>query len=180
MIIEGTTEKLSQFIVQLGSINNKKPWFHWTKNVFLNTTERFKQEKVYQLTLFCHDFFSNRLFRAALCRLMLVLHKDVLLYCAHVSRSMRLSECRTFMYPNQEMSSYVMARYKRSSLFSKKRFDISTILIMTLLLITLLITSILLTLNTGDITYNDITNNIKKCNIKYIFLSAVISKFSYK
>ncbi len=22
-------------------------WFHWTKNVFLNTTESFKQEKLY-------------------------------------------------------------------------------------------------------------------------------------
>jgi hypothetical protein len=23
----------------------QKPWFHWMKNAFLNTTERFKQEK---------------------------------------------------------------------------------------------------------------------------------------
>jgi hypothetical protein len=30
----------------------QKLWFHWTKNVFLNTTESFKQGKLYWLTLF--------------------------------------------------------------------------------------------------------------------------------
>jgi hypothetical protein len=52
-------------------------------------------------------------------------------------------------------------------------------LIMTLPIMILLIMSILITL-TGDITYNGITNNINKCNITYMFLSTVISKFIYK
>jgi hypothetical protein len=35
------------------SVNlQQKPWFHLTKNVFLNTTEWFKPEKVYKFTLF--------------------------------------------------------------------------------------------------------------------------------
>jgi hypothetical protein len=52
LITEGATEKVLQFVVRLSSIYNKKPWFHWTKNVLLNTIERFKQEKVFKLTLF--------------------------------------------------------------------------------------------------------------------------------
>ncbi len=45
MIIEGTTEKMLQFIMQLKSIYEKKNFGSLTKNAFLNTTERFKQEK---------------------------------------------------------------------------------------------------------------------------------------
>ncbi len=41
LFIEGTTEKVLQFIMPLKVIDN----IHWTKNVFLNTTEKFKQEK---------------------------------------------------------------------------------------------------------------------------------------
>ena len=40
LIIEGTTEKV--FVMPLKSIYNQKPLFHSTKNVFLNTTQRFK------------------------------------------------------------------------------------------------------------------------------------------
>jgi len=64
------------------SIYNKKPWFHWAKNVFLNTTEKFKHEKCLLIDIiFAMRFCSNHLFRAAPYRLMLVLHKDVLFNC---------------------------------------------------------------------------------------------------
>jgi hypothetical protein len=52
---------------------------------------------------------------------------------------------------------------------------IMTILIMTILIMTILIMTIVTTLYTGDITYN-----FNKCNIRYIFLSTVISKISSK
>jgi hypothetical protein len=43
LIIEGTTEKVLQFILPLKSIYNKNLGFVEQKNVFLNTTERFQQ-----------------------------------------------------------------------------------------------------------------------------------------
>ncbi len=49
--------------------------------MFLNTTERFKQEKGYLIDIiFCVIVFSIDLFRAALYRLMLILHKDALFH----------------------------------------------------------------------------------------------------
>jgi hypothetical protein len=48
-------------------------------------------------------------------------------------------------------------------------------ILMTILIMTILIMTIVTTLYTGDITYN-----FNKCNIRYIFLSTVISKISSK
>ncbi len=45
--MEGVTEKVLQFVIQLKSIHNKNLGFIQQKHVFLNTTERLKQEKVY-------------------------------------------------------------------------------------------------------------------------------------
>jgi len=47
LIIEGTSEKVLQFIVSLKSIYNRNFGFTQQKNVFLSTTESFKQEKLY-------------------------------------------------------------------------------------------------------------------------------------
>ncbi len=44
MIIEGTTEKVLQFILPLKSIYILKNFSFIQQNVFLNTKERFKQE----------------------------------------------------------------------------------------------------------------------------------------
>ncbi len=46
IIIEGTTEKVMQFMMPLKSIYNKNLGFIEQNNVFLNTTERFKQANV--------------------------------------------------------------------------------------------------------------------------------------
>ncbi len=60
----------------------QKLWFHWTKNVFLNTMESFEQENPYQLALFLPwKNISVNLFRAAPYMLVLVLHQDVLFHC---------------------------------------------------------------------------------------------------
>ncbi len=49
--------------------------------MFLNATERFKQEKGYLIDIiFAVIVFSIDLFRAALYRLMLMLHKDALFH----------------------------------------------------------------------------------------------------
>ncbi len=58
----------------------QKPWFHRTKNVFLNTTGS-KNIKSYNSHYFSYEFFSDQVFRDAPCMLMLVLHKDVLFHC---------------------------------------------------------------------------------------------------
>ncbi len=47
LIIEGTTEKVLQFILALKSIYSRNFGFIAQKNIFLNTTESFKQEKIY-------------------------------------------------------------------------------------------------------------------------------------
>ncbi len=46
-IIEGTTEKVLQFIKPLMSIYNRNFGFVEQKNVFFNTTESSMQEKLY-------------------------------------------------------------------------------------------------------------------------------------
>ncbi len=46
IIIEGTTEKVMQFMMPLKSVYNKNLGF-MEKNVFLNTTDRFKQANIY-------------------------------------------------------------------------------------------------------------------------------------
>jgi hypothetical protein len=63
LIIEGTTEKVLKFIMPLKSIHNRNFGLIEQKNVFLNPTESFKQEKLYQLALFLPqnisvDFFE--------------------------------------------------------------------------------------------------------------------------
>jgi hypothetical protein len=52
LIIEGTTEKVLQFIMPLASIYGRNFGFIWQNNVFLNTTKSLKQRKLYRLTLF--------------------------------------------------------------------------------------------------------------------------------
>ncbi len=42
LIVEGTTEKVKQYIMPLELLNNKKIYF-LIKNYFLNTAERLKQ-----------------------------------------------------------------------------------------------------------------------------------------
>ncbi len=80
LIEEGTTEKVLQFMMPLKSIHSQT-MFCSTKNVFLNTTERFKQEKnLLTDTIFVVKKNSYDLFRAAPYRLMLVLLKDVLFH----------------------------------------------------------------------------------------------------
>jgi len=46
LIIEGTTEKVLQCMMPFKSVHNRNFGFIEQKNVFLNTTESFKQEKV--------------------------------------------------------------------------------------------------------------------------------------
>jgi hypothetical protein len=58
LIIESVTEKVLQFRMQLKSIYNKNLGFIEQKNVFLNATERFKQEKGYLIDIiFAMKFF---------------------------------------------------------------------------------------------------------------------------
>jgi hypothetical protein len=63
MIIEGTTEKVSKFFMRTKSIY---------KNIFvlMSTAERFEHNKIFIIT----SFLLN-LFRAALYKLVFVLHK---------------------------------------------------------------------------------------------------------
>ncbi len=65
LIIEGTTEKVLQFIMPLKSIYNRNFGFIEQKNVFLNTTERFKQEKLLIGIIFAKKNIYVDLFRAA-------------------------------------------------------------------------------------------------------------------
>jgi hypothetical protein len=55
------------------------------KNVFLSTTEKFKQEKNLLIdNVLAIEFFSPDLFRAAPYRLMLVLHKGALFHWVYL------------------------------------------------------------------------------------------------
>jgi hypothetical protein len=56
LIIEGTTEKVLQFIMQLESIQSKNLGFIEQKMYFW-TLLRDSNKKVYQLTLFLHNWF---------------------------------------------------------------------------------------------------------------------------
>jgi hypothetical protein len=48
----------------------QKLWFHWTKNVFSNTAESFKQEKLLIDIIFATEKIYVDLLRAAPCMLM--------------------------------------------------------------------------------------------------------------
>ncbi len=72
-ITEGTTEKVLQFKMPLKSIYIKT-FVLLSKNVFLNTAERLKDWTIFKITSF---YCSVYLFRAALCKLVFVLHKEV-------------------------------------------------------------------------------------------------------
>ncbi len=78
-IKEGTTEMVLQFTMQLNPYT-RKTLVSLKKNVFLNTTEIFKQENIYRLTLFLSQKILMTFSRAALYRLMLVLHKDAIFH----------------------------------------------------------------------------------------------------
>ncbi len=56
-IIEGATEKVLQFTMSCKSIYSKNLCFDEQKNVNINTTEWFKQWKIYELTLFLSRIF---------------------------------------------------------------------------------------------------------------------------
>ncbi len=74
MIIEGTAEKVLQFIF-------KKTLVSFNKMFFSNTKERFKQENFNQNYIFLSkNNISVHLFTAAPYRLMLVLHTDALFH----------------------------------------------------------------------------------------------------
>ncbi len=62
LIVEFTTEKVLQFIMQLKSIYNKNLGFIQQKNVLLNTTERFKQKKSINLHFFAMVIFFLKTF----------------------------------------------------------------------------------------------------------------------
>ncbi len=67
----------------------QKRWFHWTKNVFLNTAEFQARKTLLIDIIFAMKKISVDLFRAAPYILMLELQKDVLfhylvVYCARV------------------------------------------------------------------------------------------------
>ncbi len=47
LIIDGTTDKVLQFIMPFWSIYNKNLGFVEQKNVFLNNRERFKKSEIY-------------------------------------------------------------------------------------------------------------------------------------
>ncbi len=81
LIIEGATEKVLQFILQLKSIYYKNLGFIEQK-MFIWTLQRgSNKEKFINWHHFLPwNFFSNELFSAALFRLMLVLRKDVLFH----------------------------------------------------------------------------------------------------
>ncbi len=81
LIIEGTREKVLQFIMPLKSIYNRNFSFIEQKNVFLNTTESFKQEKLLLIDIIlAMKKISVALFRAAPYMLMLAPHKDALFH----------------------------------------------------------------------------------------------------
>ena len=81
LIIEGATEKVLQSIMQVKLIYNKNLGFIEQKMYFWTLSWGSNKKKFIHWHHFCLDFFSNDLFKAALYRLMLVLHKDVLLHC---------------------------------------------------------------------------------------------------
>jgi len=63
LIMEGTTEKVLQFKMPVKSINNKNFGFVEQKMLFW-TLQRFKQLKIYVLTLFLSwKYFSDDLLR---------------------------------------------------------------------------------------------------------------------
>jgi hypothetical protein len=78
LIIEGTTERCC-YLKWHSSQFTTKLWLYSTKNVFLNTTGKLKQWKIYYLTWFLSwKHFSDDLFRDAPYRLIIVLNKDAL------------------------------------------------------------------------------------------------------
>jgi hypothetical protein len=60
LIIEGATEKVLQFVVQLSSIYNKKPWFHWTKKCsFEHYREVQTRKSLLMDIIFAVNFFKT-------------------------------------------------------------------------------------------------------------------------
>jgi hypothetical protein len=59
LIIEGATEKVLQFIMQLKSVYNKNLGFIEQKLFFFNTAEVQIRKKFIDWHFFCHDIFSQ-------------------------------------------------------------------------------------------------------------------------
>jgi hypothetical protein len=81
LIIDGTTEKVLQFIIPLKSVYIYSRGFNAQKMVFLTLHTGSNNKKYINWHSFCHDnVFSVDLFRAALYRFMLVLNSDALFH----------------------------------------------------------------------------------------------------
>ncbi len=79
LIIEGTTEKVLQFTLQLKSIYNPNLGFIAQKCIFEHYREVQTRWSLF-IDIFDMKYFSNDLSKAAFYRLMLVLHKDALFH----------------------------------------------------------------------------------------------------
>jgi hypothetical protein len=87
LIVEGTTEKVSKFIMPHKSIDSKKFCLK-EQNVFLNYTERLKQQKcLYSCIINVSKICSVYLFCAALFELMFVIHKGALFHFKQITLS---------------------------------------------------------------------------------------------
>ncbi len=80
LIIEGATEKVLQLIMQLKSICNKNHNFNKQKMDFWTLQRGSNKKKCINRHFFYEKKNSNELLRAALYKLILVLHKDVLFH----------------------------------------------------------------------------------------------------
>jgi hypothetical protein len=80
MIIEGTTEKVLQFIMPLKSIYNRNFGFTEQKCIFEHNREFQARKSLLIDTILAMKKVSVDLFRAAPYMLMLVLHKDALFH----------------------------------------------------------------------------------------------------
>jgi hypothetical protein len=65
-------------------VNLQPKRFLMSYGIFLNTSERLKQHTFFMITTFLFKICSLYLFRAALCKLIFELHKDVLFNCRAV------------------------------------------------------------------------------------------------
>ncbi len=80
IIIEGTTEKAMQFILPVKPIYNKNLGFIERRTYFWTLQRNSNKQVSINWHHLCHEKNYDVLFRAALYRHMLVLHKDVLFH----------------------------------------------------------------------------------------------------
>ncbi len=80
LIIEGTTEKVLQFIMPQKSISDQNLGFIVQIMYFWTLRRASNNEQLLIFIIFVLKYFSDDLFIAAPYRLMLILHKDVLFH----------------------------------------------------------------------------------------------------